>query len=138
MITQTQTTSFKKELYEGIHNLLTDSLKIALYKANAELGADITVYTTTNEVSGTNYTAGGNVLTGVTIQTSGTTVYVNFSNTAWNSASFTCRGALIYNSSKANRSIAVINFGNDKIINNKTFTIEFPANTATTAIIRMQ
>ncbi len=138
MITQTQTTSFKKELYEGIHNLLTDTIKIALYTAIADLGANTTAYTSVNEITGTGYVAGGNVLTGATVQTSGNIVYVSFNNTDWLNASFTCRGALIYNASKANRSVAVLNFGNDKIINNKTFTIEFPSNTASSAIIRMQ
>lgn len=137
MITQTQTTSFKAELYEGIHDLLTDTIKIALYTALADLGADTTVYTTDNEVTGTGYVAGGNTLTGATVQTSGSTVYVSFSNTSWANASFTCRGALLYNASKANRSVAVLNFGNDKIVTNQTFTIEFPANTANSAVIRM-
>lgn len=136
MITQTQTTSFKAELYEGIHDLLTDTIKIALYTALADLGADTTVYTTDNEITGTGYTAGGNTLAGATVQTSGNTAYVSFSNTSWASASFTCRGALIYNASKANRSVAVLDFGNDKIVANQTFTVEFPANAASSAIIR--
>ena len=101
MINQTQTTSFKEELYEGVHNLLTDTIKIALYTAYADLGADTTVYTTTDEITGTGYSAGGNVLTGATVQSSGNTAYVSFNNTSWNNASFTCRGALIYNASKA-------------------------------------
>lgn len=136
MITQTQTTSFKEELYEGVHNLLTDTIKIALYNANADLGADTTVYTTNEEATGTGYTAGGNTLTGASVSSSNGTAYVSFNNTSWSSASFTCRGALIYNSSKANRSIAVLNFGADKIVANQTFTITFPADTATSAIIR--
>ena len=136
MITQTQTTSFQKELYEGIHDLLTDTIKIALYTANADLGADTTVYTTTDEVTGTGYVAGGNTLTGASVSSSNGVAFVSFNNTNWASASFTCRGALIYNSSKANRSIAVLNFGADKIVSNQTFTVTFPANTATSAIIR--
>ena len=136
MITQTQTTSFKAELYQGIHDLLTDTIKIALYIANADLTAATTVYTTDQEVTGTGYTAGGNTLTGATVQSSGSTAYVSFDNSTWSSASFTCRGALIYNASKANRSIAVLNFGSDKIVANQTFEIEFPANDATSAIIR--
>jgi len=138
MITQTQTTSFKEELYEGIHNLLTDTIKIALYTANADLGASTTVYTTDQEVTGTGYTAGGVTVTNVTVESFGTTAYVSFDNPQWTGASFTCRGALIYNSSKANRSIAVLNFGNDKIVTNGTFTVTMPANTATTALIRSQ
>lgn len=138
MITQTQTTSFKEELYEGIHNLLTDTIKIALYTANADLGASTTVYTTDQEVTGTGYTAGGVTVTNVTVASSGTTAYVSFDNPQWTGVSFTCRGALIYNSSKANRSVAVLNFGNDKIVTNGTFTVTMPANTATTALIRSQ
>ena len=138
MITQTQTTSFKEELYEGIHDLLTDTIKIALYTANADLGASTTVYTTDQEVTGTGYTAGGLTVTNVTVASSGTTAYVSFDNPQWTGVSFTCRGALIYNSSKANRSIAVLNFGNDKIVTNGTFTVTMPANTATTALIRSQ
>lgn len=137
MITQTQTTSFKEELYEGIHDLLTDTIKIALYTAYADLGADTTAYTTVNEITGTNYVAGGNILTGATVRSSGNTAYVSFNNTSWSNASFTCRGALIYNASKANRSIAVLDFGNDKIVVQQTFTVEFPANAANSAIIRM-
>ena len=136
MITQTQTASFQKELYEGIHDLLTDTIKIALYTANADLGANTTVYSTTDEVVGTGYVAGGNTLTGASVNSSDGVAFVSFNNTNWSSASFTCRGALIYNSSKANRSIAVLNFGSDKIVSNQTFTITFPANTATSAIIR--
>jgi hypothetical protein len=136
MIVQTQTTSFKAELYEGIHDLIDDTIKIALFNANADLSASTTAYSTNQEVTGTGYTAGGNTLTGATVRSSGTTAYVSFDNTTWSSASFTCRGALIYNSSKANRSIAVLNFGSDKIVANGTLTIEFPSNDVTSAIIR--
>jgi hypothetical protein len=136
MIVQTQTTSFKAELYEGIHDLIDDTIKIALFNANADLTASTTVYSTNQEVTGTGYTAGGNTLTGATVRSSGTTAYVSFDNTSWSSASFTSRGALIYNSSKANRSIAVLNFGSDKIVANGTLTIEFPSNDVTSAILR--
>ena len=136
MIVQTQTTSFKAELYEGIHDLIDDTIKIALFNANADLTASTTVYSTNQEVTGTGYTAGGNTLTGATVRSSGTTAYVSFDNTSWSSASFTSRGALIYNSSKANRSVAVLNFGSDKIVANGTLTIEFPSNEVTSAIIR--
>ena len=132
-IVQTQTTSFKAELYEGVHNLLTDTLKMALYNANADLNADTTVYSSTHEVTGTGYVAGGVVMTGVTIKTSGYTVYVNFNNTVFN-ASVTARCALIYNASKGNKSIAVLDFGSDKTSTN--FTVTMPQNTATTALIR--
>jgi len=132
-IVQTQTTSFKKELYQAVHNLSTDTLKIALYTASADLNADTTVYSTDNEVSGTGYTAGGITLTGVTISTSDYTAYVNF-NTATFNASVTARCALIYNASKSNKSIAVLDFGSDKTSTN--FTITMPANTASAALIR--
>jgi hypothetical protein len=132
-IVQTQTTSFKKELYEAIHNLSTDTLKIALYTANANLNEATTVYTTSSEVTGGGYVAGGVVLTGVTISSSGYTAYVNFNNAAF-SASVTARCALIYNASKANRSIAVLDFGSDKT--SSSFIITMPANTATSALIR--
>ena len=136
MITQTQTTSFKAELYQGIHNLLVDTIKIALYTAGAELGEDTESYTATGEVTGTGYAAGGVILTGATVQSSGNTAFVSFNNATWPGASFTCRGALIYNASKANRSVAVLNFGADRTVTNSTFTVTFPANTATSAIIR--
>ena len=137
MITQTQTTSFKKELYEGVHDLLTDNIKIALYTAFADIGADTTAYTTSNEITGTGYTAGGITLTGATVLTSNDTAFVNFNNASWPGATFTCRGALIYNASKANRSVAVLNFGSDRSVTSNTFTVTFPANTADSAIIRM-
>jgi hypothetical protein len=135
MINQTQTTSFKVEVYEGVHDLLTDTLKIALYTANADLGAETTIYTTVGEVVGTGYVAGGNTLTGTTVEALDTIVYVSFNNSVWNPAAFTTRGALIYNASKGNKAIAVLNFGNDKTCAS-TFTVTMPANTNTTALIR--
>ena len=132
-ILQTQTTSFKTQLYTGVHNLLTDTLKIALYTANANLNEATTVYTTSGEVTGTGYTAGGVVLTGVTLESSGSTAYVNFANVVFN-ASVTARCALIYNVTQGNKSIAVLDFGSDKTSTN--FTITMPANTATAALIR--
>ena len=133
-IVQTQTTSFKKELYEAVHNLSTNTLKIALYTGNASLNEDTTVYTTSNEVVASGYTAGGNTLTGVTISSSDYTAYVNFANTAW-TAALTARCALIYNVTQGNKSIAVIDFGADKT-STTTFTITMPSNTSTTALIR--
>ena len=132
-IVQTQTTSFKAELYEGVHNLLVDDIYMALYTANATLDADTTVYSSTNEVTGTGYVAGGVQMTGITIQTSGYTAYVNFANTEFN-ASVTARCALIYNASKSNKAIAVLDFGSDKTSTN--FTVTMPQNTATSALIR--
>ncbi len=132
-IVQTQTTSFKKELYEAVHNLSTDVLKIALYTASADLNEATTVYSASNETTGTGYVAGGVTLTGVTISSSGYTAYVDFADVVFNAA-VTARCALIYNSSKANRSIAVLDFGSDKTSAN--FTITMPSNTSTSALIR--
>lgn len=133
---QTLTTSFKQEILLGVHDLDTDTLKMALYLATADLGAATTVYSTAGETSGTGYTAGGNTLTGVTVLTSGTTAYVDFANSSWNPASFTARGALIYNASKGNKAIAVLDFGADKTATT-SFTVQMPANTATSALIRI-
>jgi hypothetical protein len=132
-IVQTQTTSFKAELYEGIHDLLTDTLRIALYTAEANLNESTTAYSTTEEVVGTGYVAGGVTLTGATINSSGYTAYVNFDNVVFG-ASVTARCALIYNASKSDRAIAVLDFGSDKTSAN--FTITMPVNGATTALIR--
>jgi len=132
-IVQTQTTSFKEQLYQGIHDFLTDELWIALYTASADLNADTTIYSTTNEVSGTGYSPGGIQLTGITINTSGYTAYVNFNNAVFN-ASVTARCALIYNKTQGNKSIAVLDFGSDKTSTN--FTITMPTNSASAALIR--
>jgi len=135
-ILQTQTTSFKAELYQGIHDLTTDVIKIALYTANANLNADTTAYTTTNEIPATGgYTAGGKTMTGITVNTSGYTAYVGFDNVVWTPGAFTARCALIYNSSQGNKSVAVLDFGSDKTTTT-SFTITMPANTASTALIR--
>jgi hypothetical protein len=134
-IVQTQTTSFKAELYQGIHDLTTDVIKIALYDGNADLNADTTAYTTSNEITGTGYTAGGKTMTGITVNTSGYTAYVGFDNVVWNPGAFTARCALIYNSSKSNKSVAVLDFGSDKTTTS-TFTITMPSNTVTAALIR--
>ena len=133
---QTLTTSFKQEILLGVHDLDTDTLKMALYLGSANLGATTTVYTTAGETSGAGYTAGGNTLTGVTVLTSGTTAYVDFANSSWDPAGFTARGALIYNASKGNKAIAVLDFGADKTTTT-IFTVQMPANTATNALIRI-
>jgi len=135
-IIQTQTTSFKAELYQAIHDLTTDTLKIALYTNSATLNETTTAYTATGEITGTGYTAGGATITGVTVNSSGYTAYVSFNNPSWSSASFTTRAALIYNSSKADRSIAVLDFGADKTVSGNTFTITLPTNNASDALIR--
>jgi hypothetical protein len=134
-IIQTQTTSFKAQLYQGIHDLTTDVIKIALYTANANLNEDTTVYSSTDEVANTGtYVAGGAQLTPITVNTSGYTAYVGFPNISWTGA-ITARCALIYNSSQGNKSVAVLDFGSDKT-SVGTFTITMPANTATAALIR--
>jgi len=134
-IVQTQTTSFKAELYQGIHDLTTDVIKIALYTANANLNEDTTVYSATNEVAATGtYVAGGATMTGITVSTSDYTAYVGFDNVSWTGV-ITARCALIYNSTQGNKSIAVLDFGSDKT-SVTTFLITMPANTSTTALIR--
>jgi hypothetical protein len=133
MILQTQTTSFKLELYTGVHNLSTNTLKVALYTASANLDESTTVYSATNEVTGTGYVAGGIALTGVTISSDGYTAFVNFNNAVFG-ASVTARCALIYNVTQGNKSIAVLDFGSDKTSIN--FTIVMPATSASSALIR--
>lgn len=138
-ISQAMCSSFKQQLFLGEHDLDTDVIKMALYVSAATLDASTTVYTTSNEVSssGTNYTAGGNTLTGATVSLSGTTAFVDFADTSWTTATFTARGALIYNSSKSNKAIAVLDFGSDKTSTSGTFTVQMPANTSTDALIRI-
>ena len=134
-IIQTQTTSFKAQLYQGIHDLTTDVIKIALYTANANLNEDTTVYSSTDEVPNTGtYFAGGAQLTPITVSSSGYTAFVGFPNISWTGV-ITARCALIYNSTQGNKSIAVLDFGSDKT-STTTFTITMPANTATAALIR--
>ena len=137
-LTQCQTNSFKAELYQGVHDLLTDVIKIALFTDNATLNQSTTVYSTSNEVVASGYTAGGAVMTGITINTATTpstnTTYINFANVSW-TAALTARGALIYNSSKGNKSIAVLDFGADKT-STTTFLITMPADAADSALIR--
>lgn len=129
---QTLTTQAK---LVALQALATGTLKMALYTAEADLNADTLVYTTTNEVVGTGYTAGGNTLANVTVQKSGTTAFLDFDNVVWNPANFTARGALIYNTSLGNLAVAVLDFGADKTATT-TFTVQAPANTATSALIR--
>jgi hypothetical protein len=134
-IVQTQTTSFKAQLYQGIHDLTTDVIKIALYTASADLNENTTVYSATNEVANTGtYVAGGAQLTPITVSSSGYTAYVGFPNISWTGV-ITARCALIYNVTQGNKSVAVLDFGSDKT-SAGTFTITMPANTATAALIR--
>jgi hypothetical protein len=129
---QTLTTQAK---LVALQALATGTLKMALYTADADLGAGTLTYSTANEVVGTGYTAGGNVLTGVTVLTSGTTAYLDFDDVVWNPAGFTARGALIYNTSLSDLAVAVLDFGADKTTTT-TFTVQTPANTADAALIR--
>lgn len=138
MIQQGLTNSFKQEMLQAGQNLLTDTLYMALYTAFSDIGATTTVYTAANEVSGTGYVAGGVQVTGATLGTdlNTGTVYVNFNNVSWPGANFTARGALIYNVSKGNKSVAVLDFGSDKVFTSTSNTVTMPVNSATTALIR--
>lgn len=138
-IRQGLTTSFKLDMVNGRQNIASDALKIALYTAFADINENTTAYSSSNEISGTGYTAGGQALSNVTIDsTSNGIVYVSFSNPVWNPAQFTARGALIYNTTKSNASIAVLDFGSDKMqAGNNTFTITLPPDTASSALIRI-
>ena len=139
MIVQTQCTSFKVNLLSGLENFANGTpyvYKIALYTANADLNANTTAYTTQEEITGAGYTAGGETLTVIPPNSSNTTAFISFANAVWSSATFTCRGALIYNSNTS-ASVAVLNFGSDKTVTNQTFTVTFPSAVADTAIIRI-
>lgn len=139
-ITQAMCTSFKQEILVGTHNFtLTtgDVFKIALYTSAATLDETTTAYSATNEVAGTGYAAGGETLTNVTPTTSGTTAYVDFGDATWSTATITARGALIYNSSQANKAVAVLDFGADKTSTAGDFTVQFPAFDASNAIVRI-
>jgi hypothetical protein len=141
-IQQGLTNSFKQEMLQAGQNLATDTLRMALYTAFSDIGPLTTVYATANEVpTGNGYTAGGVVMTGVTISTETTgrdagTVYVDFADVSWPGADFTARGALIYNETQGNASVAVLDFGSDKTFTSTNNTVAMPANTATTALIR--
>jgi hypothetical protein len=134
-IFQTQTLSFRQEMLQGVHDLLTDTLNMALYTGASNLNETTTVYTTTDEVSGGGYTAGGQIIAGAAISASNGVVYVTFDNVVWTPATFTAAGALIYNASKGNRSIAVLSFGADKTASG-TFTVQMPPNTSNSALLR--
>lgn len=139
-ITQAVCTSFKVECLTGTHNFTNstgDVFKIALYTSSATLGASTTAYSATNEVSGTGYTAGGATLTNVTPSADTTTAITDFADVTWSTATITARGALIYNSSKSNKAVAVLDFGSDKTSTAADFVIVFPAAAAATAIVRL-
>ena len=136
-IQQGLTTSFKHQIILAQQNLSTDVLWIALYTAFSDIGPNTTVYTTDNEVVGSGYTAGGQQLQNITIGVSSDgVIFIDFDNVVWPASSFTARGALIYNVTQANASVAILDFGADKTCVNQTFTVTMPANTSTTALIR--
>ena len=140
-ISQAMCTSFKQELLTGTHNFTAstgDAFKLALYTSSATLGASTTAYTTSNEVSGTGYTAGGGSLTNVTPTTSGTTALTDFADLTFSTATITARGALIYNdTATGDPSVIVLDFGSDKTSTAGDFTIVFPTADASNAIIRI-
>lgn len=140
-ITSTLTTSFKKELLEATHNFKAsggNSFKLALYTSSATMGAATTAYATTNQVTGTNYTAGGSALTNVNPTSGGTTGFTDFADLTFGTATVTARGCLIYNdTASGDPSVAAIDFGGDKTSTAGDFTIVFPAAAASTAIIRI-
>lgn len=145
-ILQTATTSFKIELLQAVHNFgptTPNTFKVALYTAAANLGTATTVYSTTNEVVGTGYTAGGNTLVISVSPTSGNnttgvpTAFISFNNSTWTNATFTARAALVYNSTQGNKAVAVLDFGSDKTVSNDTFQIIFPTPDANSAIVRI-
>jgi hypothetical protein len=142
-ITQAMCTSFKKQLMEAEHNFKStggSTFKIALYTSSATLDSSTTAYTTSNEVVGTGYTAGGNTLTNISPTSSGTTAFVDFNDVTWTTATITARGAMIYNSSSTNYtnpSVCILDFGTDKSSSSGNFTIQFPTPDASNAIIRI-
>jgi hypothetical protein len=138
-IYQGLTTSFKVDILNGRQNVASDTLKMALYDGYVDLNENTSEYTTTNEITGTGYTAGGESLSNVSISsTSNGIVYVSFANVVWSSAQFTARGALIYNATRANASVATLDFGSDKTqAANGTFTVTLPPDTASSALIRI-
>lgn len=146
-IAQTATTSFKVELLQAVHNFgptSPNTFKVALYTAAANIGATTTIYTSVNEVpNGNGYTTGGNTLSISVSPTSGNntggvpTAFASFNNSSWTNATFTARGALIYNSTQGNKSVAVLDFGSDKTVTNDTFQIIFPTADANSAIVRI-
>ena len=145
---QSLTTSFKVEILKGLHAFGTsviragttaDTFKVALYTSSATMDATTTAYSVTNEVSGTNYTAGGEAITIVTAPTStSTTAWLDFTDVTWATSTITARGALIYNdTSSGNLAVGVLDFGSDKTSTAGNFTIVFPAGDSTSAIIRI-
>ena len=142
-ITTAMCNSFKQELLGGVHDLDTNTLKIALIKASptGTYGAATTNYSdvtgNSDEATGTNYTTGGKTLAGATISLDGSTAIIDFTDTTWSSATLSADGCIIYNTSQANKAIATIDFGGTKTSTNGDFVVQFPAAAASTAIIRI-
>ena len=137
-IAQAMCTSFKAEILDEQHDLVADTIKIALFTSSASLGAGTTAYSTTNEVAnGNGYATGGVELTSRAVDTTGTTAYFDAADPSWTSATFTANGALIYNDTQSDKACAVIAFGSDKTVTSGTFTIQFPTADASDAIIRL-
>lgn len=140
-IIQTLTTSFKVELAQALHNFTAgtgDVFKLALYTANADLGAQTTAYTTAGEASGSNYTPGGIALTNITPSFQGTTAYWSFENVTFTNVSITTNGALIYNATNGDRSVCVLNFGVNITKNAQDLIITFPVDNAENAVMRIE
>ena len=140
-ITSAICTSFKVEILKGVHNFTAstgDTFRLALYTSSATLGASTPAYTTSEEITGTGYTAKGNVLTSVTPVADGTTAVCDFADTSFTSATFTANGCLIFNdSATGDPAVCAVAFGGDKTVSSGTFTIQFPTAAATTAIVRI-
>ena len=139
-IVQTMCTSFKAEIAQGLHNFTRstgDVFKLALYVATATLGADTTVYTTSNEASGTNYTAGGIALTNITPLAANGTGYWSFDDATFSNVTLTCAGALIYNSTNGNRAVCVLNFGQTITKTASNLVVTFPPMGATDSVLRI-
>ena len=137
-ITQAVCNSFKQELLQGLHDLDGNTLKLALYTSSATLDASTTAYSTTNESSGTGYTAGGETVTSVAVSLSGNVAFVDFADVSFTSATISdAAGALLYNSSVSDKAIAVIDFGSTKSVTGGTLTITLPSANASNALIRV-
>jgi hypothetical protein len=135
-ITSAVCNSYKQEVLNGVH-VATDVYKIALYTSAATLGATTTSYSTTNEVVGVGYVAGGNVLEGYSSTVVANTVILDWTtDPSWINSTISARGALIYNSSKSNKAVCVLNFGADYTTNLGTLTVKFPTPDATNGLIR--
>ncbi len=135
--------SFKQEILVGTHNFTASSgndFKLAMYTSSASMGASTTAYSSSNEISnssGSAYSAGGKAITSVTPVLDGSTAVCDFADVSWTSASFTANGCLIYNDTQSDKAVCVVAFGGDKTVSSGTFTIQFPAAAASTAIVRI-